>query len=559
MEFLSRTIAQIKTQLGMLTGSQKLVCLLLVVIIIGASVWMVRYSADREMVPLFNESLSESQLRPVISKLERWGVEYELNGDVILVPKVELRTISNRLYYADVLPGDTTMGFGALLENGDIFSTPSQQDDKRWVILQSQLGVMITRLPGVEKARVIINMGSKRTISNISPLPSATVVVTLRGSSGATRKLATTIAAMVATGVNRLRQENVTVVISGKRFPIAPAGEDLNGEYLERKASHERQARQKILAALDIPNTLVQVDVTPRISKTSTNRKEYLPDRDGSLTLTVAEKSREDTANSSVERKEPGVLANVAESRDSGSGGTSTESTETDVMMQGFAGQEETYKETPAGGIIGITATVRIPRSYFAAIVKSESGSDEPTREMIQETIAREMPGLKKAVMLAIGLRGTDAESRVDVTDYPDVAMAASAGLATAEISGSGAAAAAPSVVSVANQYGKQIAVGVLAVISLLMMLMMVKKAGGAIETPEEEVTLMMGDKPLDALSLEESNIDGDDASSGLLAGVELDEEVVRSQQILEQVRNMVEESPESAASLMGKWILQER
>ena len=62
MEFLSRTIAQIKTQLGMLTGSQKLVCLLLVVIIIGASVWMVRYSADREMARAESAATAEPSL-----------------------------------------------------------------------------------------------------------------------------------------------------------------------------------------------------------------------------------------------------------------------------------------------------------------------------------------------------------------------------------------------------------------------------------------------------------------------------------------------------------------
>ena len=70
----------------------------------------------------------------------------------------------------------------------------------------------------------------------------------------------------------------------------------------------------------------------------------------------------------------------------------------------------------------------------------------------------------------------------------------------------------------------------------------------------EEAVALMSGDKPLDALSLEESNL-ADGMSGGLLAGLELGEDAIRSQQMLDQVKEMVTESPEVAGNLVKKWI----
>ena len=115
---------------------------------------------------------------------------------------------------------------------------------------------------------------------------------------------------------------------------------------------------------------------------------------------------------------------------------------------------------------------------------------------------------------------------------------------------------AAGSVSGVARRYGKQIAVSALALLSLFMALMMVRRAAGPVEMEEEEAAALMmhGKKPLDALSVEESNL-AEGAEGGLLAGLELDDETVRSQQMLAQIKDMVKESPELAAALVSKWI----
>ena len=107
--------------------------------------------------------------------------------------------------------------------------------------------------------------------------------------------------------------------------------------------------------------------------------------------------------------------------------------------------------------------------------------------------------------------------------------------------------------------FGKEIAVLALAVMSLIMVLMMVRKASGPIELEEDEAEALMkpAKKPLDAMSPEESNFAEAEDAGGLLTGVELDEQTVQSQQMLEQIRDMVKESPEKVANLVGKWIVQ--
>ena len=61
--------------------------------------------------------------------------------------------------------------------------------------------------------------------------------------------------------------------------------------------------------------------------------------------------------------------------------------------------------------------------------------------------------------------------------------------------------------------------------------------------------------KPADALGLEESHISEGEESDSLLSGMEMDDESIRSQQILQQIREMVKRSPESATDLVSRWI----
>ena len=560
MEFFRRTIGQIKTQLGLLSASQKMVCVLLVVIMIGAFFWLVNYSAQREMVPLFDQSFTEVQLRPIVNKLEGWGEDYLLKGDRILVLKSRQISLIGRLNYANVLPEDTAMGWSSLLEDVDFMTPAFVHEDRKLIKMQQMLGQAIAEMPGVESAKVFINQGSKRRLSNLTPNASASVMITMSSAESDTRKLATSIAAFVSGAVNRMKREDVTVTIGGKLFTIAPVGEQMDSEYLALKATHEQHYRQKILDALNIADTLVQVDATPQITKTRTTKSEILPEEEGSWNPVIDETGREDESTNVTERKEPGMMANVPENAQGGSGPSQKQtSEESTIAKKPFPGHAETFKEIPAGGITDISATVRVPRSYFVGVAQRESDSqDEPSSQNVTAAIERELPILKKSVMLAIGLRTPADDDCVVVNDYWDgIVTVAQAGAATAGIAG---AASGPSVAGVAQQYGKHIAVGALAAISLLMMLMMVRKAGGPVDVSDDETALRMGERPLDALGVEESNIDDDGhTAGGLLEGLELNEDTIRSQQILEQVRSLVDDSPQAAASLLKKWIVDAR
>lgn len=559
MEFLRRNIALIKIQLGALTASQRLVVILLLVIMCGAIVQMVSYARERELVPLFRRDIPEDKLNRIVDQLEAWEEQYTTKGQRLLVPKSRQKKIIARLAYKELLPDDTSESWSFILEDSDAFVPDSVRENRNLVILQMALArSIVDGWPQVQDAEVFINKGSQRRLNNITPVASASVSINLVSGRSPSRKDASAIAAFVSGAVNRLKRENVQVVMNGKLVPVTASGDGLDNEYLEVKAKNEDYYRNKIINALPPGiSAIVEVDVTLQTTDTQKHTRTIPVDK--SLIEKRTESTREQRSQSTKEQQEPGLLANATTSSQTGTGTSQSDETEESEMVNEIIpGLEEIHEVTGKGGIKDITASVSIPLSWFVGIAKQESQADEsPTPEAINLVTGREIPKLKQCVMRVVGLSGNEYEDCVFVDTYwaPGVTADSGALAGVAEASG---AAGTPSIVGLAGQYGKHIAVSALALISLFMVLMMVRKASGPVQIEEEEAMMMPGKPPMDAMTPEESNFADADAANGLLSAMEVDESSVRSQQVLEQIRNMVQESPDDAAGLVSKWMSQE-
>jgi flagellar biosynthesis/type III secretory pathway M-ring protein FliF/YscJ len=560
MEFLRRIIKQIQTQLGNLTVSQNIAIVLLIVIMCGA-IWMLtNYAAQREMVPLLDQPLEKAAQARILQKLETWDEKYELKGEIILVPKSRQRKIYSMLAYSGALPEDTSIGFMSLLDDTDIFTPETVRDDKRLVVKQVMLGQMIEMWPGVESAKVIINPAAQRRLNNIAPVASASVTVKMRSGDVSSKKLAMSVAEFVSGANARMRREDVKVIVDGKVMGIAPTGEDISSDYLDEKVKLEQYFRDKIVDVLPVQNALVQVDVQPRTTKSTVQTtKIALPD-EGSLLYATEENTREQNSENREKTAEPGMMANVPETAQGSGGNSQTESMEDAVTKRTvIPGKTETLEKIGPGGVEAITATVSIPQSYFEDMAKNGS-EEQPDQAVVKTFIEREIPEIKKMVMRGIGLSNVEDEDLVVVNTYWDGGYegANGNGINGANVASAAEGEGGKSMAGIVGRYGKHIAISSLAMLSLFMVLMMVRKAGGPVEMTEEEAaTMMMGPKPLDVLSVEESNIAEAGDGSGLLEGFELGDEEVRSQQVLEQIRQMVKTSPDMAAKLVNKWIKQ--
>jgi flagellar biosynthesis/type III secretory pathway M-ring protein FliF/YscJ len=100
------------------------------------------------------------------------------------------------------------------------------------------------------------------------------------------------------------------------------------------------------------------------------------------------------------------------------------------------------------------------------------------------------------------------------------------------------------------SSHAKEVAVGVLAVMSLLMVMFMVRKSG-----PVQPATAPAAAAPTPTLGGVEDVAGEASEGAPALDGMELDEDVIRTQQMIEQVATMVKENPDAAASLVKRWM----
>ena len=556
MEFLRRAVQQIRTQLGALTISQRLVFVLLLVIMVGAIWWGVRYAAQREMVPLLDQSFTENEQRRIVNRLETWEEEYDTKGDKIIVPRARQRRLISRLAFAEALPEDTSMGWASLFEDVDIFTPESVREKKGVIILQSQLARTISSWPGISKAQVYINKGEKRRLNDVKPGASASVSVETEGRRPLSGKSASAIAALVSSASPRMKRQDVQVMANGQIVPVrAPEDEFVGGDYLEQKVRYQRIFREQILAALPTAGALVVVDVKPRWTKTDRVTTKIAEEGQGTLVAKSQETTREENSTSGSEGHEPGVEANVtswSQGASSGRNETLEDSSRSNEVIPGSTVTKEVIKP---GGVEEVTATVRIPLSYFEAIAVKQGGTEgQADAEAVKVILVSELPRLKQTVMHAIGLRSPQDDDRVVVNEYWANPMAAAGTMDAAAVE-----AGSHGFGSMIADYGKHIAVTALAIASLGMVLMLLRKANNHVPSAEQESGgMMFGSRPAEAVGLEDGGMFGDEDTDGILAGMELEGDAVRSRQVLEQIREMVKDSPDSAAALVGRWIAQD-
>lgn len=188
-------------------------------------------------------------------------------------------------------------------------------------------------------------------------------------------------------------------------------------------------------------------------------------------------------------------------------------------------------------------ASVRVPRSHFIKIWRllNPKANEDPDEATLGSLMSGQLTKIRRDVMACTGLKD---EASVMVDFYVDAEPAPlQAG------SGSGAP-----VLSLVGSYGKEVALGVMALIAMFMVTGLVKKGSGgvpasaAVVTPEEqrEIERLAGGEEV-AGSVQEGNT--------TLEALELDEETSQTQQMVSQVSNMVKENPDAAVSLVKRWM----
>lgn len=296
--------------LGGMDIARQLILVAAVAICISLIVLLFMWVQEPEMRPLGTYQTEE--LIPVLDHLDQQKIDYTLDGNTIRVPAKDYSAIKLNLSRAG-LNSATEEGDDILMQDMGFGVSQQLERERLKLSRERQLAAAIEKIRAVSKARVLLAMPKQSVFVRHNQEASATVFLTVRGTTQLGQEEVDSIVDMVASAVPSLKPSRVTVtdqhgrlLSSGSQDPMAS---QRRKEYeLERK--QEQALREKIdailIPVLGLGNYTSQVDVTMDFSAVEETRKRFDP----ATPSTRSEYTRENYNNTDYVAGVPGALSN---------------------------------------------------------------------------------------------------------------------------------------------------------------------------------------------------------------------------------------------------------
>lgn len=552
MQALNRLIETIRLQLRGLTLNAKMLIGSLMVILVMSLFLVSLYAGRRSMAPLnLPSDLGPEIKAQAVNFLKTREIPYQERGGDIFVPSDQRTIVLAQLVDYQLLTADQ-VNFEKLIADDSPFRSRAQNDQRYLIAKMNELSTMIRQFRGIYSAKVMIDpASSSKGLGSSHIPPSASVSVSTNGR-GLTQEQADTIANLVAGAQAGLKVENVNVTDASTGQVFEPRGEAVRStmKNLEAKLAAEKHTRDSLFDALSyIPGVRVNVNATVDTREVVQQTTNY---EDPKLGVT-GEETKNFISTRQPMAADPGVRPNTGANLAS-AGRTSDSITDERSKIESipFTGHTTQRIHDSKGQALVINAAIGVPRSYFITVFKTEQGDDtvEPDTAALEQIVQTETEKIKNYIQPLIDTRAVDGAIAgvLTVTMFHDIALGGfGPGGAGGVMENDGLGG-----FGVDEGLMKYVGLSGLALISLAMMFLMVRKATTHEELPSPEE--LVGIPP--ALADTESDLIGEaEESSAALEGLEIDQDQIKRQEMLEQIRQMVQESPDEAAHLMRKWI----
>jgi flagellar M-ring protein FliF len=551
MEFLRKLLLQTQTHLKGLGLSQRLAigsCLALIVV---ALLWLTEWAAKPELVPLLDQPMSAQELAPIQQRLDAQNATYKVSGSLIMVSAESRARLLAQLGQQRALPNDISIGFAKLMEDSSPWLSMEEQG-RRWSVARSnELSRVLREFDGVQDARVLVDEKTRRTFGQAATTPTASVFVKMAPGVPLDKERVYAMASFVSRAVAGLDASCVAVTdaTTGRSYTVPTANEALAFDDLEDRQKKEEYFANKIKGLLaNIPGLLVAVHA----ELDAENRKQTKETFGKPVQLT--DKTETTLQERGAAGGGPGVVPNTSRAVTPPSMVDKTEKSSNETTFEGKVDVTQTVTEAPRHGLKSLSASINVPRSYLAAIYKGSNKGKDPSDTELETASVAERDKIKRQVERALNItKGTDG---VVVDWFHDDATVAMAPVMEAG--------SQDSVMALAKTYGSKLGMGALGVVSLFMMLMMVRKVSegpvlpgeapppplprvrpGRRSASDDPQMMIVGRGPVGEAEVTEQ----------LLVAKEVDERTVRTQQVVEQVNQLIREDPSSSVSILQRWI----
>lgn len=551
MDALNAQLKQIAAQLRTMTVSQRIAIGLLLVVVLGGMWGMIRWGTQAEWIPLHPQAFTAEQIQRVQGELSAAGVQTRVEGDRLMIHGDESQRarLVAMLSERGAMPRDTSLGYATLIKENSVFMGDRSRMWMEHRGLESEISAVLRNFQGIEDAHVFIEVPQQRGFGSRSAGSRASVHVKLVDGQTLDKHRVAAIANFVAGAVSGLEMKNVKITDGARSYRVPEAEDALPTELLDVQRQAEEYASRKIYDQLQyIRGVLVNVHASLATADEQVQEKKLGP------AVVDQEKTIAEEMTGPGMAAGPGVRPNQGRAlAEAGSGSSSTKE-ETDTSFRGERDAKMQTTTRRAGFVERLSASVNVPRSYLLQILGAKKGGPAADDDAIEKIAAVELPKIRDLIKPLVNATG---DNQVVVTWYHDVPMETRQATVEAQSIGTTA---------MMRQYGPQAGLGVLAVISLMLMFWIARRAqsateraaalgaaeawgaGGPGDNEDARIRLQkLGGGPETVGEAEEID--------SVMVGQEVDEETVRTQQIVKQIGHMVRDDPATAASIVQHWM----
>lgn len=553
MDFLNKQFKQIGSHLGGLTGSQRLVLVLCVVLLVGSAAWFYQWSGQAEMVPLLDQPMKPNELTNIEGQLASMGQKFRTVGGQIMIPVDDRTRVQGVVAQQGLMPADTSIGFSKLIEESNMWIPREESRWQRKIALGNELAKVLGTFDGVTDAKVFIDSPERRGFGESASAPTASVFLRTRQGVTLDKARIAAIASLVSGAVNGLRPDAVRIVdaTTGRPYRVPNEEDALPYDMMDLRRQKEDHFGRKILSQLSyIPGVLVGVNVDLDSDRRHERKEKYGPP------VPSEEESRTSETSNNTPAQSPGVKPNTRAMVMTPGSVESSNTEETRTSLLGERDKQITETEVSPGVVRAVTASINIPRSYFVNVFRQLHAGKEPTEKDLEPIISGEEKKVRGQVKPLIAAAN---DAQVEVSWFFD-----SAAPAAAEVP---AETRPTSVAAMMREHGKPVALGVLAVLSVLVVVQMARRATlGPVGTAGAlQPALAGGGAAMAAVESTGGDAFGTAAATPsarrevMMPEPDLDEAMERVQAIVREITKEVGAEPEVAGSILDRWMSQQR
>ena len=299
-----------------LSNSQRISIIAVAVLTVAGLYAFSQWRHESDFRPLYT-GMAPEDAAAVVQKLRESGVEYRLadNGATVLVPSA--KQAESRLTLAAAgLPKSGRIGF-ELFDKSNFGATEFVEHINYQRALEGELERSVMSLAEVEQARVHITMAKDSVFLEQQQPAKASVMVKLRPHSQISPQNVIAIANLVASAVEGLTPESVSVVdmngnlLSRPRRVSGPDGTQSTAEALELRQQFEKDLVTKIKATLEpvLGADRFRAGASVDIDLTSGDQQEETFDPTKSVMLST--QKTEDVVDRGTSNGIPGTASNL--------------------------------------------------------------------------------------------------------------------------------------------------------------------------------------------------------------------------------------------------------